>query len=192
MALMERIQKNLKKIGVLNTALIAVALALGVFSLATQALALKYVIGMLLWMVALVFGLVYIFKRYQKSAATYYKLFFAFLAVSLIADIIIGADFYTVAKSAPAWLLLTVKLTWLMLFAKLVCVLTLCFAKDFGKRRSLAIALIPLAISAVTMPVILAVGMEYFATPFAHLLLAFISCVFVVCKYADKEARGTK
>ena len=189
---MEFVRKNLKRISVLNTALTVVALGLGIFSIATQEMALKYVIGMILWMIALAFGLVYTLKRYEKSAATYYKLFFAFLAVSLMADIVIGADFYTVASSVPAWLLLVVKLTWLLLFVKLVCVLTLCLAKDFGQKGSLAIALIPLVISALTLPVILAIGAEYFATPFAHLLLAFISCVFVVCKYADKEARGTK
>ena len=175
-----------KKISSISAALIVVALLLGVFLLTQSASVMKKV-GTGIWMAALLFGLVYALKGYTKKAANFYTVFYAFSIISVVVDILIcivdAADAGFFEKYVPAILSLVF----------LVCLGLLGFMKDFGKEKSTATAYVALAASGASLVVACIIGhSDLFISAFARLVMAFMICIFVFCKYADKAERKIK
>ena len=179
---MEFITKNLKKVGVVNIILIVAVLVARCITFANSPAMSK--VESIIGTIGLVFGLIYAFNEYKKDAAKYYKLFM-----------------YTYVINSIIYVIRTIVTSQIWQFVLgaivLICMCLLAFVKDFGKTKSFT------AIGIVLLTNVIRFVAAFFATNVVNvtslvsfssvnLTLAIIAFIFVVCKYADKESRGTK
>lgn len=134
---------------------------------------------------ALVSGMIYLWKGYSKSAAIYYKVFMLLTAVS---SILLSTAFITG---------LGFNVGSALLFVEFAILLLLTFAKDLGKRNTWilfgALVALTLVYGIVYLP-------RYFNYQFLVVLTTILSKLVLLGtiafairgKYADKDARGTK
>lgn len=183
---MEFITKNLKTVGIINTILIvAVLIAKGITFLGSPViLKVESIIGA----IGLIFGFIYAYKGYKKEGAKYYKLFMYTYFINSIFPVVLTIVDSGLNKS----LILPIVLRIIIL----VCICLLVFVKNFGKTKSFIAIGIVLLINVVRFVSVFfapnAINAPLITTSLENLLLAIIAFIFVVCKYADKEARGTK
>ena len=187
---MKFITKNFKTIGIIMAALILVAMAMILYSLITVEGSVGIsIIFSLIKCIAMVAGLYYCLKGFGKDNAKYFKTFFIML---LAFDAIITIlDIYTmITASAVAKMICPVILNLLTA----VCVAVIAFGKDLGLKKSLIFILAGLVFEIVVfvLSITMATGLANIITCFGNMLIMVIAVMFVLAKYADKEARGRK
>jgi len=181
---MEFITKNLKTVGIVNTILIVVALVARCITFADSPAMIKAesIIGA----IGLISGLIYAFNGYKKDAAKYYKLFmYTYVVISIISLIVEIVASKTMGVRA---------LQFSFVIIPFICICLLAFVKDFGKTKSITAIGIVLLINVIRFAraIIKNTDLNISTVSLGNLVLAIIAFIFVVCKYADKEARGTK
>ena len=190
---MSFITKNLKKVGIVNTILIAVCLILDGYLIGRYPIILSsptFVITNVFEVISIIFGLVYAISGYKKDSAKYYKGFMITLLITRIVDAF--DDLYitlTFAEYNNSYF------TSVFKFAIVICIAILVFAKDFGKKKSLIVAYAALICDvAVFARIITAYGgfVADIVVASIYLILSCITTIFVEAKYIDKESRGVK
>ena len=188
---MNFITKNLKKVGIVNTILIAVCLILDGYVIGQEPYLLSipsYVAANGLKIVSIVCGLVYAISGYKKNAAKYYKGFMILQLVTRIVDTFI--DLYSTITYADKYG--SSYYTTVFKFIIVICIAILAFAKDFGKKKSLIAAYTLLICDVAVFIRMITTYNNDIVLAFTYLLLGIITVIFVEAKYIDKEARGTK
>lgn len=177
------IRENFKKVGIFNLALLVFVLVYDSIRLATgHSLMAKAVI--LVHFISYFAGLLYAFSGYKKDAAKYYKVFMFFVAVSEVLSFV-----GKLTRSEPA--LITTILSG-------ICVaiaLSLTFIKDLGSKMSVSLCSICLAIHSFNLIYTIinaSTKFQAISGPLSDFMLLVIALVFVLAKYEDKAARGSK
>ena len=146
-------------------------------------------VQLLFTMLAIISGFIYAVGGYKKNAALFYKGFMLLFCMAslmmIITDIVMSS--INGYGSPISEILSTV-----------ICVnlLTLTFAKDIGKKNSLGFAYSIVCVSLVNsirlMVLYSSINSMITAKALVDIALACIACLFVIEKYTDKAARGTK
>ena len=127
---------------------------------------------------ALAWAFLYLLKGYTKSAASYYKLFLAFLLLQFVANFImpiVRGDILEIVLHA----------------ASILVLLILAFKKDLGGKNSQILFVVLAALQIViTVLAILNRQSGMIVTNIARLLLIGTLGLMLEGKYADKRARG--
>ena len=177
------IMKHKKALGIVNLVLIAIALVLVIAKFVRPAGSVIGQIDMLLCMAALLPALIYILSGYGKSAAKCYKAFMYLFAAGCLCSLICA-----VTENKNDWFL--VLLRTLIFFGALL----LTFVLNFRKKKSLLTACGLLAlelIGAVGTLIRYGGSFDGIVKIVSGVVLACLACMFALCKYADKDARGT-
>lgn len=180
------IMKHKKEACIVNFLLISVALILDFVELIRPAKNVIRQIDMFLCMAALIPALIYIVSGCRKSAATFYKVFMLLFAASslcALADDIV----YSIIDNYGAFFSSIIRVLVLL------GALFLAFVPNFGKKKSLgaAYAILGLELINAVVGVVMYGGFDVIVRGVSSVVLACIVCMFVLCKYADKDARGT-
>ncbi len=176
------IANNSKKVGVFNALLLVIAAAFAIYRFTVPTQNVMILIRDAVYLISVVFGFLYALLGYRKNAAVYYKLFMVTFAVFAILVFVADIDG---------------SYSFIMIFRAIVavCALILAFSKNLGKDRSKLTVYIALA-SQFIYSVIKVYenfgAFRKFATVFMHLVIVCVACVFVLAKYADKQARGAE
>ena len=191
---MSFITKNLKKVGIVNTVLIAVCLILDGYVIGLNPSLLSYpsyVATNCFKIAAIISGLIYAISGYKKNSAKYYKGFMVLLFIARIIDAF--NDLYITLSYATVYN--NSYFTTVFKFIIVACIAILAFAKDFGKKKSLIVVYVSLICDAIIFVRILTTYSSIFADIvliFTYLILGCITTVFVEAKYIDKESRGAE
>lgn len=182
---MEFIIKNFKKANVFNMVMIAIALALNLYSLTLPVNYKVEKINTIINIFALLVGFLYSFSGYKKDVAPYYK---GFMILYVMASILnVGIGIYDSATNSG------VSASIIVNAFKTVCIVLLAFKNDFGKSNSFTVALVILGCTLFLFISSLLASNSYASNiieRFDELLFASITCVFVCAKYLDKQNRG--
>jgi len=143
-----------------------------------------YLVIKVLEALTFLFSLVYCFTGYKKKSARYFKLFCLTYALYATATIY-GKVIYMTGSFVSVASLVTAVICCAMIWI-------LTFVKDFGKNRSLALALIVFACEFVNVYLALDRDIGYLITLIGKVALAAVFLIMVRAKYLDKTARGTK
>lgn len=190
---MSFITNNLKKVGIVNTILIAICLFLDGYAIGQYPGLLSspmYMIDNCLKVISIICGLIYAVSGYRKNAAKYYKGFMFLQLLTRIFDLS-NDTYFTLISDAynRSYFTTTFK------FIIVVCIAILAFAKDFGRKKSLIVAYISLICDVVIFVRIMATysnSMGDVALAFAYLVLGAVTTIFVEAKYIDKASRGVQ
>ena len=187
---MKFITKNFKNIGLILAALILIAIAMILYSLITveNSVGLS-VIFSIIKCIAMIAGLYYSLKGFGKDNAKYFKTFFITLfAFDAIISVI---DIYTMFTAGTAAAMICPVILNLL---TAVCVAIIAFGKDLGFKKSIILILAGLVFEIVVfvLSIAMATGLANIITCFGNMLIMVIAVMFVLAKYADKEARGRK
>ncbi|MDO4940166.1 MAG: hypothetical protein Q4E33_00565 [Erysipelotrichaceae bacterium] len=186
---MELINKNLKKVGIVNSISIAVAICLRLFQLKDTHLIAN--IDGVVCILTLLFGIFYSLSGYKKDAAKYFKIFTLLFLASSIVTVACGIDLI-MANEGPIITNQGYSLVASSL-AIVFCAAIIAFGKDLGKKKSSNLSYIIMVADVVKLLHSLFIKNETFiATDFLNLVLAIILLVFISAKYADKASRGAK
>ncbi|MBQ0026353.1 MAG: hypothetical protein KBS79_03170 [Lachnospiraceae bacterium] len=199
---MDFITKNIKKARVFNTILLAAAAVLCILQfiqfagnlsgsdndITTIFSAVFFQLYDIVYILAIVFGFLYMFGYYKKDAAKFYRRFMFLFSLSefllVVADLI-GTKAMGAGSNISGVL------------ATAVCVNTflLTFAKDLGRKTSIGLAISLLAvmlINSIRLLILYSSILSFVALAVMDIAIACIACLFVLAKYADKAERGTK
>ena len=146
------------------------------------------VVCTVLGIITLIAGFIYLAMGYKKNAAVYYK---AFMYLLLITSVIQVAYIMNTMRTPLNY-------TFLYLIS-LVMLTVLAVAKDFGKTKTLIVALICI-LCRVILLILSLCNLKIFGTAtvgllgndIANILLAITTAFMVTGKYLDKAERGTK
>lgn len=197
---MNNTRNTLKTVGIVNSIIICVSICLVVSSIVdvfkTMDINPFYlnvisIIGAIALIVALIFGFIYSYNGYTKDFSKYYKGYMILLALSAIIDIVC-----TILSGLEYDSLYNV-FSLLSIIGRLIitiCYNVLGFKLDYGDSKSSVASYISLGtcfvlfgLSIVAPPVL-----GLYKITFGHLLISYITSVFVNAKYTDKKMRGTK
>lgn len=184
---MPDIMKHKRESCIVNLVLISVALVLEFLKLIRPAESVITQIDMLLCMAAMLPALLYILSGYRKSAAQFYKVFMYMFAASCLCSLA-NDVIYTIIDHYTAYFSTVVRA---LVF---VGALLLAFIPNFGKRKSLGVAYGILALELVnSIRLVVRYGGNFalIVKSVSGVVIACVVCMFVLCKYADKDARGT-
>lgn len=190
---MSFITKNLKKVGIVNTVLIAICLFLDGYVVGQYPGILTspmFMIDNCLKMFSVICGLIYAISGYKKNAAKYYKAFMILQLCTRIFDLSNDIYFTSLSDAYGSSYFTTVFKSIIV-----ICVAILAFAKDFGKKKSLIVVYVSLICDAAVLVRVLTTysnSMGDVAMALAYFVLGAITAVFVDAKYIDKASRGAK
>lgn len=178
--------KNKSILKVCHIVLIAVGLALTLFTLFTSNSSALIITMCLFRAAAFVASFIYLIKGYKKDADKFYKLFMWFLGISII---ISYTSFINLGMSLP---ILRSFVTVMILVAFIFII----GANDYGKVKSNIIS-ITLAILNIINIAMIFNTTNYILNPnvviaIGQLFLALTATLMVWVKYQDKESRGAK
>ena len=139
--------------------------------------------------IGLLAGLVYLYTGSVKGSAKYYKVFMIIYAIELVYSVVAGICY---SNALAAWG--AADIIGLVLTAvSAVCIIVLAFGKDLGKKKSVLFALLNLILVCVnTLIGIFVFGnlASHYSIYIGNVILAVVTFLFVLNKYADKKARG--
>ena len=142
--------------------------------------------------IALLSAIRYAFTGYKKAGATFYKIFMLLFAASEVVSLIglFAGNEYT-GSSVTVIKFLTI--------VSIAAMLVLTFWKDLGKKKTLAISSLILALYCIMMILCLrqAIGSGVLVSVtvirlLQKIMMAVIACMIAQAKYVDKEERGRK
>lgn len=181
--------KNIKKVGVFNSILLAIAFILSIYRIAISQFDLLRFVFDLLCIAAIISAFSYAIKGYKKDASKFYKAFFLLYALYTLTSVI--SSFNATFSSD----FLKVYTNEIILSFVAINALVLAFVKDLGKKKSTGFVcalLVLQLISSIRIFIIYSDNTLLLTTYFSRIVLACIAFIFVAAKYADKEARGVK
>ena len=196
---MDFITKNMKAARIVNSVLLVAAVVLCILQLirtnirASDSTAyILYAVSQLLYYIvyilAVVFGFLYMFGYYKKDAAKFYQGFMFLFSLSTL--LLIVYDLITTKVGGYGSGISGI-------LSAFVCVdaFLLTFAKDLGRKTSIGLAISILVIkliSAVRVFILYSNEFGVVTSGVMSIAIACIACLFVLAKYADKAERGTK
>ena len=192
---MFNIKKHEKEVSVVNAMLIIFAILMSIISFTYEkdttlnSSNTLMIIDTAVCIVALIFGLIYTVNGSKKDFAKYYK---TFMGVYTFASLITLVD--VMNNTLSNGFLANSFLSIVVIIVEFVCLLILTLAKDFGKKNSLTLAYLVLALEIFIFVRACISYSEYFIyieCCFKRLVLSCIACVSVLMKYVDKDDRGT-
>lgn len=184
--MLETKKSTMKVLFVFSYIFLAVALVLSAIRIskpvenATVITYFKFVLNIL----AALAGFIYVYGRYKKNEAVYYKLFMLLVCLEAIFDLVATqANGYTNPVS--------------VIIRTIICVnlVILTFAKDLGRQTSIGLAAAVLCVSLFNAARILSLYSNTFGIitgVVISLALALLVLLLVIGKYMDKAERGTK
>lgn len=180
------VNKNQKKIAIFNSILIVVSLIYGISTLFYSELDTVRLVGSIAATLALASGLVYSVRGYRKSAHVFYSLFMFLFAVSCFVKVIVGY------VSEPTTINYFIMFTGAVSFLVLI---VLAFGKNLGVSKSAKFAFVIFGLNFIVFVMELGTmgnNSPSFAFHFQELVLSILVLIFVISKYDNKEARGSK
>ena len=181
--------KNIKKVGIFNSILLALSIILMIVYFFNIEYTLVYFIYDILCFASIISALIYATKGYKKDAAKYYKAFFFLYALYTLFSTV-AAVYSTLTRDYEK-----VFTNEILLGLVAIDAFVLAFGKDLGKKKSIGFAcamLILQLISSFRVFILYPDRITILITYFVRIVIACIACTFVVAKYADKESRGAK
>ena len=180
------VNKNQKKIAIFNSILIVIALIYGIKSLFTYELETLRLVASIAASLALVSGFAYSASGYRKAAHHFYSLFMFLFAISCFVEVVIGY------QGEPTTMNYFKMFTGAVSF---IVLMVLAFGKNLGVGKSAKFAFIIFGFNFIVFVAELATindNPAAFAFHFEELVLSILVLIFVVSKYDNKEARGSK
>ena len=185
------VKNNQEKANVFNTVLSVLAIVFTSRLLFDAGYTVMDRIASVAFIFGLLSGLLYIASGYKKNANGYYKGFMIIYALQSVYAVIaklchdLAFGLYTPFVIIPA----------VCMGIAAVCVVILAFVKNLGVSKSLALAAVNFWVSTggAVLAMILVKG--FAARPqlwLPFITIAALAFEFVIEKYVDKEARGTK
>lgn len=177
-----------KTISFITIILVLIAVALGMTLLLSESKNLWVTVSWIISLIAMIPSFIYACNGYRKDVAVYYKTFMGLYALNALITLIVD-----ITK--------TVGSTYSSYFSTVICAivfidyLILTFAKDFGKQKSMAVALCILGaqlISFIRMLISFTKINGIFVSASLNLVVAIVAFLFVYAKYQDKAERGAK
>lgn len=191
----EIIERDIKKLKVINIIFILIAIGLNVYALLyVDTILITNKISFAAAIVALIFGLVYAFKDYQKEAVKTFNLFINLCIVMLLLQSV--GEIYSCYAGYQG-----VKSTIISCFSIAIEVLILAIlecVKNMGKKAAIALGCTVLGfaifgflrnITLIGDPDTLKI---YLIISFAGIVLACVICLFIIAKYSNKNLRSTQ
>lgn len=180
------VNKNQRKIAIFNSILIIIALIYGISSLISYKLDTLRLVTSIAASLALVSGFIYSASGYRKSAHYFYSLFMFLFAISCCIQVVIG--YLDVPTTINYFKMFTGAVSFIVL-------MILAFGKNLGVGKSAKFAFIIFGLNFIVFVAELASINENpaaFAFRFEELVLSILVLIFVISKYDNKEARGSK
>lgn len=182
------LRKHLKATGIINAILIVIVMIFGIVLLCSDKFDVMAKFSIPFDMVTLAIGLVYALKGYQKAAANYYKFFMVCGALSYFISLVCA--FQGNPNS-------TARIIGLIpLIINIILMIILAFAKDFGRTKSILVAVATFALN-VFLLIMFAIREEVSGSSFPIVInisqlivISIITCVFVQAKFLEKSYRG--
>lgn len=175
--------KDLEKAGIINSILV---LAVVVINLANIKRDILDLCSTMLCLVALMFGLLYVFSGYKKESAKNYKLFF----ISFVLYCVINCVFdYISTVNGDRIFISTIIEAITALFGGI-----LAFKKDLHKNKSYALAITMFVLELINLvrALIVSSNTAFVINVLNVFTLTCLASMFVVAKYVDKQARGAQ
>ena len=184
---MKFINENLKKVGIVNSVLIVIAIALKIYCTVIHP-HVNTILEGVFCIAALVCGFIYGLSGYKKDGAKYFKIFFVLYAAEAVMSAI-NAFIYK-----PEGMMVFTVIVLIAHIAVVLCALALALLKDIGKDNSTIIAFVNLFINVILL-VAVCTSKNYvqaYVGEINNVVLSCIAFIFVSAKYKDKEIRGSK
>lgn len=194
---MSFITKNMKAARIFNSILLIAAVVLCVLQLiqtyshssgstAYTLYSVSQLLYYIVYILAVVFGFLYMFGYYKKDAAKFYRGFMFLFSLSTL--LLIVYDLITTKVGGYGSGISGI-------LSAVVCVdaFLLTFAKDLGRKTSIGLAISILVIklfSAVRVFILYPDLLGVVTNGVMGIAIACIACLFVLAKYADKAERG--
>lgn len=174
--------KSNKGLSIINIVLLLAALAVAIWGLIGFECPPGFKWALLISIFALVCGFAYSCMGFSKSAAAFYMLFMALLAIACVINAV------AISKSG------TNSLGMIMQIIVFVVVIALAVRDNTGKKASTIMMILMVAAQVVLLISTLAMGSSFGAQQLFtidSLLLVLTAASMVIAKYRDKTARGT-
>lgn len=186
---MNFISKNIKKAGIFNLIITIVAMGLLVKDLLSGIDTPADVCTSLSLLLALAFGIVYMFYGYKKEGSRYYKIFMALFFFSLFIDVFDEFAYFDNPEFNSSMF------STYACFIRLILLFPLAFFKNFGKRNSTICSFVIHYLSLfifIRSIILYSQDIQYVYSSLGQLVISMITIIFVNEKYADKTLRGTE
>ena len=181
-------EDNRRVIGIFNTIFIAIIIVFNLLLLSE--LPLISIIESVAYIIALLFGLIYAIKGYQKKSAKLYKtfmiMFYISSLISLVVPILLGLN-------DEAANFTSILITTVFNLVIVICSCILAIGKDLEKKFSMTLSYLILVSSLIKIVIafVVASPIQTICICVSNIYLACMLCAFVAIKYMDKETRGT-
>lgn len=173
---------------IINLLMLIISFIMCILCFSIPRLGFSWYIQFLLYIFAIIAGFLYAFNSYRKNAAQYYKGFmfmYCLESLVLVFNELLTTKLNTIGDS--------ISIVFEVIICAILCVLA--FAKNLGEKISYILAYLIITIAFINSIRLIIVYFGESTVVFRSIVdiaLAGITCLFVVGKYLDKEARGTK
>lgn len=174
--------KSNKGLTAINIVFLLAALAVAIWGLVGFECTAGFKWALLISIFALVFGFAYSCKGFSKSAAPFYMLFMALLAIACVINAV------AISKSGAN------SLGMIMQIIVFITVIVFAVRDNTGRKASTVMMILMVAAQIVLVISTLVAGGTFGAPQLFtidSLLLVLTAATMVIAKYRDKKARGT-
>ena len=183
------VKNNQEKANVFNTVLAVLAIVFTSRELFADGTVMDK-ISASVFILGLLSGLLYIASGYKKNANVYYKGFMIVYALQSVYCVVTK-----LCRNLPGGMDVLRIITTVCLIIAAICVVILAFNKNLGVSKSLALAAVNFFAIIVRVAIVIFFMEGTIVLPgfwFTKIITAALAYEFVIGKYVDKEARGTK